>query len=224
MVLEAGNSTADGRTALETLCRNYWFPLYAFIRRRGFEATEAEDLTQEFFAQLLASDGITAATPERGRFRSFLLGSLKNFLANEWDKSCRLKRGAGVELLNWDELDAEARCHLEPAAARDDETVFDREWAETLVNAVLARLRAEAERDSGPERFDALKAFLVSDAPARYATIGTQLGLSEPAVKSAIYRLRRRYAELLRATVADTVHSTTDVDAEIRHLFATLAA
>ncbi|HTH47085.1 MAG TPA: sigma factor, partial [Candidatus Limnocylindria bacterium] len=224
LVLEAGVDTDGGRHALETLCRNYWLPLYAFVRRRGFGPATAEDLTQEFFARLLAHDGFTAASRERGRFRSFLLASLKNFLANEWDRSQRLKRGAGVEFLNWDELDAEARCHLEPAGADSNDTLFDREWAEALVNGVLARLRAEVERDSGSERFEALKGFLVTDAPASYAKIGARLGLSEAAVKSAIHRLRRRYAELLRTAVAETLDSASDVEDEIRHLFATLAA
>lgn len=223
LVLEAGVRCEDGRAALETLCRNYWYPLYVFVRRRGFAPAEAEDLTQEFFAHLLADERLAAATPGRGRFRSFLLGSLKNFLANEWDKARRLKRGGGIELIHWDGLDAEARCRLEPADGGPDETGFDRRWAETLVAEVLARLRAEAERDSGPERFTALKAFLVTDAPARYAEVAGRLGLSEPAVKSAIHRLRRRYAELLRSAVANTVPSPADVEDEIRHLFATLA-
>lgn len=221
---EAGVGTAEGRSALEQLCRSYWFPLHAFVRRRGFEPAEAEDLTQEFFIRLLASDGLAAASPERGRFRTFLLGSLKNFLANEWDKSRRLKRGGHLEFLDWDALEPEARGRLEPAGPGGDETAFDREWAETLVQGVLARLRAEVEGDSGPERFAALKPFLVTEAPATYAEVGTHLGLSEGAVKSAIFRLRRRYAELLRAAVADTVGGDVDVDDEIRHLFAALAA
>ena len=208
---------------METLCRCYWRPLYAFVRQRGFAPTEAEDLTQEFFSRLLSNGALAAADPERGRFRSFLLGSLKNFLANEWDKSRRLKRGGGVEFLDWDALDAEARCHLEPGAA-DDDAVFDRVWAETLVAEVMARLRGEVERDSGAERFEALKPFLVSDSPARYGEVASRLGLSEAAVKSAIHRLRRRYAELLRLTVANTVRSGADVDDEIRHLFAVLAS
>lgn len=224
LVLEAGVSSDDGRSALEALCRDYWYPLYVFVRRRGFAPAEAEDLTQEFFAHLLADERLAVATPERGRFRSFLLGALKNFLANEWDKTRCLKRGGDVELLHWDGLDAEARCRLEPADSGTAETGFDRHWAETLVAGVLARLRAEAERDAGPERFEGLKPFLVTDAPARYADIAGQLGLSEPAVKSAIHRLRRRYAELLRAAVAETVPSAADVEDEIRHLFATLAA
>jgi RNA polymerase sigma factor (sigma-70 family) len=222
IVIEAAGDTAGGRQALETLCRSYWRPLYAFVRQRGFAPAEAEDLTQEFFSRLLASRGLASANPARGRFRSFLLGSLKNFLANEWDRSRRLKRGGGVEFLDWDALEAEARCHFEPGAG-DDETVFDRAWAETLVGEVMARLRAEVERDSGAERFDALKPFLVSDSPARYAEVAARLGLSEPAVKSAIHRLRRRYAGLLRSAVANTVPASADVEDEIRHLFAALA-
>src|SRR5262245_50836797 len=168
LVLEAGVSSDRGRNALETLCRTYWYPLYAFVRRRGFDQPSAEDLTQEFFARLLESGGLAAASQERGRFRSFLLASLKNFLANEWDRSQRLKRGSGVEFLNWDELDAEAHCDLEPAGTETPEAVFDREWAEALVNGVLTQLRAEAARDSLVDRFEVLKAFLVTDAPASY--------------------------------------------------------
>ncbi len=224
LVLEAGAGTEAGHSALETLCRAYWYPLYAFVRRRGYEPAEAEDLTQEFFTRLLAAGGLVRAAPEKERFRTFLLASLKNFLANEWDKSRRLKRGLGIEFLRWDELDAEGRFRLDPAAPAGDESLFDRQWAEKLVSEVLARLRAEAVRESSVARFDALKAFLVTDAPARYAEIGAQLGLSGPAVKSAIHRLRRRYADLLRAAVADTLSSSDDVEAEIRYLFATLSA
>lgn len=223
VVIEAAGDSAAGQKALETLCRVYWRPLYSFVRQRGFAPAEAEDLTQEFFARLLASEGLAAANPGRGRFRSFLLGSLKNFLANEWDKVHRLKRGGGLNFLNWDALDAEARCHLEPGAANDD-AVFDRAWAETLVEGVMVSLREEVERDSGRERFELLKPFLVSDAPGRYADVAARSGLSEAAVKSAIHRLRRRYAELLRAAVAETVHASADVDDEIRHLFSALAS
>jgi RNA polymerase sigma-70 factor (ECF subfamily) len=128
-------------------CRNYWYPLYAFVRRRGHDPSEAEDLTQEFFARLLAGNSLTTVQPEKGRFRTFLLAALKNFLANEWDKSTRLKRGGGEAPISLESLDPESRYSLEPVTSAPDEVVFDRQWARTLCGAVMDRLRGEAERD-----------------------------------------------------------------------------
>lgn len=224
LVLEAGSGTADGQAALETLCRHYWYPLYAFVRRRGQEPADAEDLTQEFFTQLLAGSGFAGVHPEKGRFRTFLLAALKNFLAKEWHKANRLKRGGGREIIAWDALEPEARYRLEPAGNGPDEVAFDRQWAHALIAGVLARLRSEAERESGTERFDLLKNFLAAEPSGdSYRETAQRLGLSEPAVKSAIHRLRRRYAALLRDEILNTVGSVTDVDDEIRHLFAALS-
>lgn len=225
VVIEAGSNTEAGRSALETLCRHYWYPLYAFVRRRGHDPAEAEDLTQGFFARLLASDGLAGLSQERGRFRTFLLAALKHFLANEWDRANRLKRGGGRTILSLDELDPEARLAVEPASTASDEVQFDRQWARTLTAEVMERLRSEAEQDGTLERFAALKVFLASEPSGEsYGALAVRLGLSVAAVKSAIHRLRRRYGQLLRQHVANTVRAPAEVEDEIRHLFAALSA
>lgn len=225
LVLDAGAGTPSSAAALESLCRRYWYPLYAFIRRRGHGPAEAEDLTQEFFARLLAADGLAGLGPEKGRFRTYLLATLKHLLANEWDKANRLKRGGGQKVIALDGLEPEARFRIEPANTAPDDVVFDRQWARTLTAGVLARLRSEAEREGSTGRFGALAVFLASEPSGdTYAAVAARLGLSEPAVKSAIHRLRRRYGQLLREAIADTVAAEADIEDEIRHLFAALAA
>jgi RNA polymerase sigma factor (sigma-70 family) len=225
VVLEAGKSSEQGHSALETLCRSYWYPLYVFVRRRGYDEHQAQDLTQEFFARLLADDSLEAVHPSKGRFRTFLLASLKNFLANEHRDSMRLKRGGGRELLSWDELQAEERFAVDPVApGTSPETIFDRRWAQTLVSAALGQLQKEMEREGTPQRFAVLKLFLQGDGGATsYLEAAERLGLSAPAVKSAIYRMRRRYGQLIREELAQTVGSAEEVEAEIQHLIATLA-
>ena len=223
-MLEAGGSDGSARTALETLCRNYWYPLYAFVRRRGYDTHQAQDLTQEFFTRLLASESLKTAQPERGRFRTFLLGALKNFLANDWRDAHRLKRGGGAEFLSWDELDPERRYALEPADRASAESLFDRRWAQAVVSGALARLEAELRREGTAERFVALKVFLQGDGEAdSYASAAARLGLSEAATKSAIFRMRRRYGELIREEIAQTVATPAEVEAEIQYLIALLA-
>ena len=224
VVLEAGGAGASARSALETLCRNYWYPLYVFVRRRGYDTHQAQDLTQEFFARLLASESLKTAQPERGRFRTFLLGALKNFLANDWRDARRLKRGGGAEFLSWDALDSERRYALEPTDGEAPETLFDRRWAQAVVTAALERLEAEMRREGTGERCVALKSFLQGGGDAEsYAATGERLGLSVPATKSAIFRMRRRYGELIREEIAQTVGSPEEVEAEIQHLIALLA-
>ncbi len=222
MVLEAGGSSESSRSAMEMLCRRYWYPLYVFVRRRGYDTHEAQDLTQEFFARLLASESLKTAQPERGRFRTFLLGALKNFLANEWRDAHRLKRGGGVELLSWDELDPERRYVLEPVGSGSAESLFDRRWAQAVVSVALTRLETEMRQEGTVERFTTLKAFLQGDSADSYATAGARLGVSEAAVKSAIFRMRRRYGELVREEIAQTVVTPAEVEAEIQHLIALL--
>jgi DNA-directed RNA polymerase specialized sigma24 family protein len=225
LVLEAGAETENGRSALETLCRHYWYPLYVFVRRRGNEPAEAEDLTQEFFAQLLAGSTLSTARPERGRFRTFLLVALKRFLANQWDHANRLKRGGGREFIALDALEPEARYQVEPATNAPEDVMFDRQWARTLTNGVMARMRLEAEREGSAARFDALKAFLAAEpAGGSYSTLAADLGLSVSAVKSAIHRLRRRYGQMLREEISHTLGVESDIEDEIRHLFAALAS
>jgi len=221
MVRAANDPGTDGVHALETICRDYWFPLYAFVRRSGYEASQAEDLTQGFFEALLSSRGLGQASEHRGRFRTFLMASLKNFLANEWDRRQRQKRGGGTEFIWWDGLEPEERFALEPVQESAPETLFDRQWANALLAKTIKRLRAEVERDDSGTRFDRLKVFLTNpDAAPSYAEVGAQLGLGENAVKSAIFRLRRRFALLIRDEIGKTVQDPTAVDDELRYLFA----
>lgn len=226
VVLRAADvATPESAQALETLCRHYWYPLYVFVRRRGYDPDEAKDLSQEFFARLLEAGSLRTLHPDKGRFRSFLLGSLKNFLAKEWRDANRLKRGGGQQIVAWDQFDPEDRYHLEPKVEAAPEELFDRRWAQALVDGVLDRLQAEMEREQLGDRFQKLKPFLQGEAVGQsYAEVAAQLGLSEPAVKSAIHRLRRRYAELIREEVAQTVASPAEVEEEIRYLIRALAA
>jgi len=222
----AGTSGAIGMSALEAVCRNYWFPLYAFVRRQGYDPSRAEDLTQGFFESLLSSGGIEQASPDRGRFRTFLMASLKNYLANEWDRDHRQKRGGGREFIWWDGLEPEERFAMEPILDAHSEKVFDRQWAEALIANVMKRLRNEVEFDDhAATRFDRLKVFLIQpDAAPPYSEIGAELHLGENAVKSAIFRLRRRFAVLIRDEISKTVRQPVEVEEELRYLLAASVA
>lgn len=222
VVLAAGNGGAvDSTGAFEALCRTYWYPLYAFVRRSGYAPHDAQDLTQGFFEHLVSTHALGHASPERGRFRTFLLAALKNFLANEWDHGRRLKRGGGREILSWDSLNPEERYALEPAHPAHPEAWYDRQWAQALIARVLRRLREELAGVGLEQRFEVLKDYLAGQpADSSYLTTAARLGLSEGAVKSAIFRLRRRYAEVVREEIAHTVATPDEVEAEIRHLFA----
>jgi RNA polymerase sigma factor (sigma-70 family) len=212
--------------ALEQLCRAYWYPLYVFARRQGYGPEDARDLTQEFFAQLLARKGLESASPERGRFRSFLLGSFKNLVMNEWKRAHRQKRGGGTETFSLDEVDAEERFRLEPRDEATPELHYDRRWAQTLLARVLDRLRAECDGD-GPDRarrFEVLKVFLLEEKGTMpLAEAAAQLKLSLIATKGVVHRLRQRYREIFREEIAQTVARPEDVDDEIRYLFQALA-
>jgi RNA polymerase sigma-70 factor (ECF subfamily) len=225
LVVSAGrNDTPDARNALEKLCRAYWFPIYAFVRRQGHNPHDAQDLTQDFFARLLEKKYLAEADPARGRFRSFLLASLKHFLANEWDKAKAQKRGGGQVLIPIDVAAAETSGGLEPADDLTAEKIFERRWALTLLEQVLRRLRAEYVRDGKENLFEQLKPTLTeASRSVRYAEIATRLGTTEGAVKVAVHRLRQRYREVLRAGIADTVAGPGEVEDEIRNLFAALA-
>jgi RNA polymerase sigma factor (sigma-70 family) len=211
--------------ALDQLCRAYWYPLYVFARRQGHGPEDASDLTQEFFAQLLARGGLNRATPERGRFRSFLLGSFKHLLTNEWKRANRQKRGGGAEVFSLDELDAEDRFRLEPQDQSTPERLYERRWAETLLARVLKRLQSECDGD-GPERarrFDVLKVFLLEDkGTVSLSEAAAQLGLSVNATKAVVHRLRQRYREIFREEIAHTVARPEEVEDEIRYLFQAL--
>lgn len=226
VVLTAGRSdTTHAHQALEQLCRVYWYPLYAYVRRRGRSPHDAQDLTQEFFARLLEHNWLAAANQERGRFRTFLLTAMERFLANEWDKVRAQKRGGGVRVLPLQFDTAETRFGAEPADTRSPEQAFERRWALTLLDEVLRMLEVEQRAEGKAEQFATLKQCLVGDrASLPYDQIAQATGLSEGAVKVTVHRLRLRYRELLRAEIANTVATPDEVDAEMRHLFNVLTA
>jgi RNA polymerase sigma factor (sigma-70 family) len=218
------NDTTHARDALAGLCQAYWHPLYAYVRRLGHSPHDAQDLTQEFFARLLAKNYLANADESRGRFRSFLLVSLKHFLANEWDKACAQKRGGGAVPIPIDPDVAETGCHFEPADNVTADKIFERRWALTLLDLVLRRLREEYTATDREKLFEQLKPTLTeASREVRYAEIAVRLGSSEGAVKVAVHRLRQRYRELLRAEIADTVANPAEVDDELRNLFAALS-
>jgi RNA polymerase sigma factor (sigma-70 family) len=224
-VLAAGSKPSpESAAALERLCSLYWYPLYAFVRRRGYAPADAEDLTQEFFARLLEHNWISAADPRKGRFRSFLLMIIKRFLANEWDKASALKRGGHVRFVALQFETAETRYSQEPADTRTPEQVFERHWALALLAQVLKRLREEYGQDGKAGLFEALEPCLVVTRELQpYATLAAQLSMSQEAVRMAVSRLRARYRECLREEIGHTVASPDEVEEELRHLFQVLA-
>ena len=221
LVLAAGDSrNPQSAEALSTLCQTYWYPVYAFVRGRGHRADVAEDLTQGFFTQFLEKNYIRQVDPDRGRFRSFLLVSVKNFLANEWDRQRAEKRGGGIPPLSLDFEAAESRYGLEPADTATPEKIFDRRWALTQLDKVLSSLRAEMVQVGMSDRFESLHGYLTGEGSGvPYEQIAGELGISEGAVKVAVHRMRRRFGELLRQAVAETVDNPDRIDSEIRDLF-----
>ena len=222
LVAAAGQPDApEAAGALADLCRLYWYPLYAYVRRRGHDANDAEDLTQAFFARLMEKGALAVATPGRGRFRTFLLTACQHFLANERQRANALKRGGG-RVVSLDLTDAEGRYRREPSHDESPERLFDRRWALELLGRVLARLRGEYVADGKGRRFDALKGQLTGDGTAAYASLGEELGLTVSALKTAVHRLRRRYGELLREEIGETVTSAEEVEEEVQALFRAL--
>ncbi len=223
MVMAAARAnTPTAQNALEQLCRSYWYPLYAYVRRRGHSEEDAKDLTQAFFARLLAKQWVGDAKRERGRFRTFLLTAMNRFLADEWDKVRRNKRGGGVPHVPLQFDDAETRYGCEPADTRTPEQYFERRWALTLLDTVLQRLRGEYERAGKGDVFAALHPILGGDELGPYADLAAQTGLSEGAVKVAVHRLRKRYRQLLREEIAQTSAPGADVEEELRGLYGAL--
>jgi len=224
-VLTAGDrDTTVAHEALTRLCQAYWYPLYAYVRRRGFSPPDAEDLTQEFFARFLKHNWVSDANREKGRFRSFLLSAMNHFLANEWDKARAQKRGGGAPLLPLEFNAAETSYIHEPADQATPEQHFERRWAVTLLETVVNRLRAEYEQDNKTELFTALHPCLVGDRTSQpYEKLARTLGLTEGAVKSAVHRLRQRYRHLLRDEIAQTVAGPGEVEEELRHLIVVLS-
>jgi RNA polymerase sigma-70 factor (ECF subfamily) len=217
-----GSPAAD--EALEHLCRTYWYPLYSYLRRRGFTEHDAQDLVQEFFARLLERNYPGQADPRKGKFRSFLLITLNHFLSDERTKVSAQKRGGGRPIISLDAQEAEERYRLEPVDEASPDKLFERHWAQALVDKSLARLREEYRAAGKGSQFEVLHHFqLGGQAFVTYAEAATRLGLSEPAVKTLIHRLRERHRKLVREEIARTVSTAGEIDEELRHLRAALS-
>jgi len=215
-------SSPDSAAALEVLCRTYWYPLYAYVRGTGRSPHDAQDLTQEFFARLLAQDWLRVVLPEKGRFRTFLIVVMKRFLTNEWHRDMRQKRSAGQQPLSLDTTQAEDRFAAEPPLAPDE--LYERRWAMTLLDESLERLQHEFARASREKEFNSLKEWLTAGRGSiPYGHIATALGTTEGAARVAVHRMRKQFRQLFRQTVAETVDAAGDVDAEMRHLVAVLS-
>lgn len=225
VVLRAGQQdTTRATIALEQLCRTYWYPVYVYVRRRGSNSHDAEDLTQGFFAHLLPSSFLANADRERGRFRSFLLTALNHFLADEWDRLNTQKRGGGQQIISLEVESAETRYQMEPADNLTPEKVYEQRWAKTLLSNVIERLRKEYEADGNGPLFASLKSSLTkARAAVPYPELAIQLNMTEGALRVSVHRLRQRYREVLRAEIANTVASSAEVDEELRYLFRVLA-
>ena len=226
VVLTAGDELSPhAAEALAQLCRTYWYPIYAFIRRQGHGVADAQDLAQEFFARLIEQRDLSRVAKDKGRFRSFLLVVLKHFLINEWRRANSQKRGNGQPLLPLDEVLAEDRYNLEPGHEVTPERLYERRWALTLLDEALARLRREHAAQGKEGQFDMLKIHLsAGKGPLTYAELGAKLNLTEGAVKVAIHRLRQRYILVLREEIARTVSTPAEVEDELRHLMNVLSA
>jgi len=225
VVLEAQGESPAAHEALEKLCRIYWRPIYAFLRRQGVSPEEAEDITQGFFAQLLERRKFSALRKEKGRLRSFLLGALKYFLADEQRRAMAIKRGEGQRLIPLEELRADKRIEMEPADSMTAEMIYERRWALTVLEQVLDRLKNEYRTAGNAALFDSLKQLLPDEpgSPSQ-AEIAAQLGMTENALRQAFYRFRQRYQSLLREEIANTVATPGDIEDELRHLIAVIEA
>jgi RNA polymerase sigma-70 factor (ECF subfamily) len=221
VVLAAGRrSTPQADWALEELCRAYWYPLYAYVRRQGHSKEDSEDLTQGFFARFLQRNYLEGVSSEKGRFRAFLLAALKHFLANEHDRAGRQKRGGGAAHLSLDWQDADMRYQIEPADKLSPDKLYDRAWAVTMLEQVIARLRDECGAEGKATIFEQLKPFLmVGQGDIPYAQAAAKLSLNEVAARVAVHRLRKRYRELLRAEIGQTLSDPADAEAEMHVLF-----
>jgi RNA polymerase sigma factor (sigma-70 family) len=225
VVLEAQGESPAAQEALEKLCRTYWRPIYSFLRRQGIRPEEAEDITQGFFAQLLERRKFSAVRKEKGRLRSYLLGALKYFLADEQRRAMAIKRGKGQRLIPLEELRSENRVEMEPADPVTAEMIYERRWALTVLEQVLDRLKNEYRTAGNAALFDSLKQLLPDEpgSPSQ-AEIATQLGMTENALRQAFYRFRQRYQSLLREEIAHTVATPGDIEDELRHLIAVVEA
>ena len=225
VVLAAGGEDpVQAGDALAKLCETYWYPLYAYVRQRGYTPHDAQDLTQEFFARLLEKNTLAAITREKGKFRSFLLASLNHFVVDEWKKARARKRGGG-QIVSLDVEDAETRFRREPIDRLTPEKLFEQNWAHALLDTVFRRLQAEYEAEDRGALFNELKSSLTgARSSVPYAELATRLNLAENTIKTSVHRLRRRYRELLREEVAHTVTSTDEIEEELRALFRAVAS
>ena len=225
VVLAAGKSSAPRqKQALETLCQSYWFPLYAYLRRRGCESHEAEDLTQAFFARILEKKDLRTADPKCGRFRSFLLVRLKGFLSDEHDRARAKRRGGGRKVLSLNGENAEGQYSLEPVTKLSPEMLFEKAWALTVLERTMGRLEADMANKNRKNLFDRLKVYLTTDKDAiPYQDVAAELSMTEGSVRVAVHRLRRQYRRLLRDEIAQTVGDEDQIDEEMGSLFAALA-
>ena len=224
LVLRARDHGSEQQlAALESLCRQYWYPLFYFARREGKSVHDAQDLVQGFFARLLEKHYLDSVESEKGKFRSFLLAAFTNYIRDVHRAAGTQKRGGGAAHLNIDELDAENRYAREPVDHRSPDRAFEKRWAETVLARSLAKLRAEFDGSGKQQRFDVLKPYLLRDKESSYEETAAAAGMSVAAVRSAIHRLRERFHALFRAEIAHTVQDPADVDGEIRHLFIALA-
>jgi len=225
VVLAAGrkNDTTAARAALGELCQTYWYPLYAYVRRRGYSSHDAEDRVQGFFARLIRLNSLADLSREKGRFRAFLLASLKHYLADEWDKSSAAKRDSR-RTISWDALEAEERYAAEPSDRLTPERLYERQWALTLLERVVCRLRGEYESSGKGELFQALQIAVTSGAGAiPYPELATRLNQSEGALRVTVHRLRQRYRQLLREEISHTVERPDEVESELADLRRVLA-
>jgi len=224
LVLDArGRDAPTSEKALAELCESYWFPLYAFVRRQGHDPADAADLTQAYFAKLLEKDYLQDVRPEAGRFRSFLLASLKHFLYNEWDRRKALKRGGHLRMISLDASDAETRFSIQPVETLTPEDLYEQHWALAVLERTLNRLEEETPRDKRA-RLESLRPFLIGgEADRSYRQVAEELEISEGGVKVAVHRLRRRFGALLRQEIEHTVADPAQVDDEIRHLLESLS-
>ena len=225
VVLDAQGESPAAQEALEKLCRTYWRPVFAFLRRQGIPSEEAEDITQGFFAQLLERRSLDAVRREKGRLRSFLLGALKYFLTDERRRAQAIKRGKGQQIISLDELRKGEGIEIEPADPMTAEMIYERRWALTVLERVLRRLKDEYRAAGNTMLFDALKELLPDEpgSPSQ-AEIGIRLGMTENAIRQAFYRFRQRYQSLLREEIAHTVATPGDIEDELRHLIAVIRA
>lgn len=215
-----GKSSHEATESLEALCQQYWPPLYAFVRLRGYAEHDAQDLTQEFFARMLEKQWLTAADQQRGRFRTFLLMALKRFLANDWDRTQAQKRGGAVKIVN---MDTALSISIPDRGQVSEEAVFERQWALTLLDAVMINLRREYEATGRASEFELLKPCLTAERGSTdYSALARSLGIQPASARSSVHRLRQRFRELFRAEVAVTVDNPIDVDAETQAVIAAL--